>query len=111
MPGTALATVNPSGFFQVFFGIYGYFLPFMLHAAWSTLAFWDLARREDVGKAVGTAWVFVVLAFPFVGAIAYHAFAGSHIPGWLRGAVVGGGLAVYALVLLLGVTVIGGGIS
>lgn len=111
MPGTALATVSPSGFFQVFFGIYGYFLPFMLYAAWSTLAFWDLARREDVGKALGTAWVFVVLLFPLVGAIAYHVFARSPIPRWLRGAVVGGGLAVYALVLLLGVTVIGGGIS
>jgi hypothetical protein len=111
MPGTALSLASPPGFFQIFFGIYGYFLPFMLYAAWSTLAFWDLARREDMGKAKGTVWVFVVLLFPFVGAIVYHAFGGSPIPEWLRISVVGGGLLVYVAVLVLGISVIGGGIS
>jgi len=98
----------PSGL-QIFMSLYGYFLPIMLYAAWSTLAFWDVGRREDLSKAAVLGWVLVILLIPFVGALAYHVIGGSQIPRSLRAAVVGGGLGLFAVVLLVGNLI--GGIS
>src|SRR6266545_1192314 len=50
-----------SSAWQLVFGIYGYLLPFVLYAAWTSLALWDLARREDVGRAATIAWVLGIL--------------------------------------------------
>jgi hypothetical protein len=55
------------------------------------------------GKAVG--WVAVILLVPFLGVIAYHAFGGSRIPGWLRLAMVAGGIVVYGIILGVGALV------
>ncbi len=98
----------PSGL-QILMSLYGYFLPVMLYAAWSTLAFWDLGRREDLSKGAVLGWVMVILLIPFVGALAYHVIGGSQIPRSLRAAVVGGGLGLFAVVLLVGNLI--GGIS
>lgn len=98
----------PSGL-QILMSLYGYFLPVMLYAAWSTLAFWDLGRREGLSKGSVLGWVLVILLIPFVGALAYHVIGGSQIPRSLRAAVVGGGLGLFALVLLVGNLI--GGIS
>lgn len=98
----------PSGL-QILMSLYGYFLPVMLYAAWSTLAFWDLGRREVLSKGAVLGWVLVILLIPFVGALAYHVVGGSQIPRSLRAAVVGGGLGLFALVLLVGNLI--GGIS
>ena len=38
--------------FHTLLSMYGYFLPIMLYAAWSTLAFWDLGRREDLSNCL-----------------------------------------------------------
>lgn len=92
---------------QLLFGLYGYLLPFVLYAAWTSLAFWDLARREDASRSARLGWIAVILLIPFLGVIAYHAVGKSSIPLWLRAAVVGGGLAAYLLVLGLG-AIIGG---
>jgi hypothetical protein len=94
---------------QTLLNLYGYLLPFMLYAAWSTLAFWDLGRREGLSRGAAVGWMVVVLLVPFLGAAAYHVIGGSRIPGYLRAAVVGGGAGLYALVLLIGSTV--GGVS
>lgn len=91
-----------AGALSLFFGLYGYLLPFVLLAAWTALAIWDIARRDDLSKGAAIGWIAVVLVVPFVGPIAYHAVSRSPLPGWLRGAVVGGGLAAYLLILGIG---------
>lgn len=92
---------------QVLLSLYGYLLPLMLYAAWSTLAFWDLGRRENLSSGGTAAWVAVVLLVPFFGALAYHLVGGSEIRKPLRAAVVGGGLGILVLALLVG-SMIGG---
>jgi hypothetical protein len=96
-------TVNESfaapSAWQLLFGLYGYLLPFVLYAAWTSLAFWDLARRDDASKGAKLVWIAVILLIPFLGVIAYHLVGRSQIPGWLRGAVVGGGLVAYLAIL------------
>jgi hypothetical protein len=77
--------------------VYGYVLPFALYAAWLSVAFWDLIRREDASVLRRAAWMGLVLVIPVVGPIAYFAVGGSPIPGALRIVLVAGGLAAYAL--------------
>ncbi len=91
----------------VFFGLYAYLLPFVLYAAWVALAIWDLARREDLEKNATIGWIAAILVVPFFGVIAYHAAGKSPLPGWLRGTVVGGGIAAYLVILGIG-AVLGG---
>jgi hypothetical protein len=87
---------------QVLVSLYGYFLPIMLYAVWSTLAFWDLGRREGISSGVTFGWVAVILLIPFFGALAYHLIGGSTVSKPLRTTVVGGGLALVVIVLALG---------
>jgi plastocyanin len=100
-------TAEGPGAFQLAFNLYGYLLPFLLLAAWSVLAFWDLARRDDLKPAKGVLWVGIILVVPFLGAIGYHLFGGSKVPVWLRWAVIGGGVLAY-LVTFLAVSLVGG---
>lgn len=97
-----------AGALSVFFGLYGYLLPFVLLAAWTALALWDIARRDDLSKGASIGWIAVILLVPFVGPIAYHVASRSPLPGWLRGAMVGGGIAAY--LVILGIGVVAGGI-
>jgi Phospholipase_D-nuclease N-terminal len=64
--------------------------------------FWDLARRDDLSRGATLAWIAVVLLVPFLGVIAYHAVGRPKLPGWLRAAVVGGGVAAYLVILGIG---------
>ena len=98
----------PSGV-QMLMSLYGYFLPLMLYAAWSTLAFWDIGRREQLARPAALTWLAVVLILPFLGALAYHLIGGSQLPRPLRAAVVGGGLGLFVVVLVVGQLI--GGIS
>lgn len=90
---------------QLLFGLYGYLLPLVLLAAWVSLAFWDLARRDDLGRGTAVTWVAAILLVPFLGVIAYHAFAARTIAGWLRVAMVGGGLLAYVAIVALGAAI------
>ena len=92
---------------SIVMSLYGYFLPIMLYAVWSALAFSDLGRRQ-VARGVTLGWVAVILLVPFFGALAYHVVVGSTIPKALRGVVVGGGLVCIVLALVLG-RFVGGG--
>ena len=67
-----------------------------------------LVRREDLDKRTTLLWFAAVFGVPFLGVIAYHAFARSQIPGWMRGALVGGGFALW--VLVVGVAAFVGGL-
>jgi plastocyanin len=97
--GVPILAASP---WQLVFALYGYLLPFVLYAAWTSLAFWDLARRDDLGRGATLAWIAVVLLVPFLGVIAYHALGRPKLPGWLRAAVVGGGVAAYLVILGIG---------
>ena len=97
--GVPLLAASP---WQLVFALYGYLLPFVLYAAWTSLAFWDLARRDDLGRGAILAWIAVVLLVPFLGVIAYHVLGRPKLPGWLRAAVVGGGVAAYLVILGIG---------
>jgi hypothetical protein len=92
---------------QTLLNLYGFLVPFMLYAAWSTLAFWDIGRREGLSRAGAIGWIAAVLLAPFAGAAAYHLLGGSRVPGHLRAAIVGGGIAFYVLVLIVG-SLVGG---
>jgi plastocyanin len=91
------------------FALYGYLLPFVLYAAWTSLALWDLARRDDLGRGAAIGWIAVILLVPFLGVIAYHVLGRPKLPAWLRAAVIGGGLVAYLVVL--GVGALLGGIA
>jgi len=97
--GVPILAASP---WQLVFALYGYLLPFVLYAAWTSLAFWDLARRDDLGRGAILAWIAVVLLVPFLGVIAYHVLGRPKLPGWLRAAVVGGGVAAYLVILGIG---------
>jgi plastocyanin len=94
--GVPILAASP---WQLVFALYGYLLPFVLYAAWTSLALWDLARRDDIGRGLGLGWIAVVLLVPFLGVIAYHVLGRPWLPAWLRAAVVGGGIAAYLIVL------------
>ncbi|MFP5331858.1 MAG: right-handed parallel beta-helix repeat-containing protein [Acidimicrobiia bacterium] len=90
---------------SVFFGLYAYFLPFVLYAAWVAIALWDLSRRQDLGRGATIGWMAVVFVVPFLGVIAYHIFGGSPIPAWQRAMFVGGGIGAYLVIFVTGALV------
>ena len=104
--GVPILAASP---WQLVFALYGYLLPFVLYAAWTSLALWDLARRDDIGRGAVLGWIAVVLLVPFLGVVAYHVLGRPKLPAWLRAAVVGGGLVAYLVVL--GVGALLGGIA
>ncbi len=101
-PTVSGVPILASSAWQLIFGLYGYMLPFALFAAWMSLAIWDLARRDDLSRGATVAWVVVVLVVPFLGVLAYHALGRPKLPGWLRIAVIGGGIAAYVAVIGVG---------
>jgi Right handed beta helix region/Phospholipase_D-nuclease N-terminal len=101
--GVPLAT----SWWSLLIGLYGYILPFVLYAAWVAIALWDLIRQEAVPLPHRTRWMLVVLVVPFIGPLLYFAFGGSPIPRQLRLILTVGGIAVYAVFVLIG-AVVGG---
>ena len=88
--------------FQMILGLYGYLLPVLLYGLWSTLALWDLGRRDGVSSGALWGWCLAIFLLPFVGAVAYLLFGGSAITRNLKLASLGGGIGIYVLVLVIG---------
>ena len=89
---------------SVFFGLYAYLLPFVLYAAWVTIALWDLFRSgRPKGGVIG--WTAAILLIPFLGVILYYLFGNSQIPAWQRMTLVFGGLGAYLVILAVGALV------
>lgn len=101
--------VTMPGYLQMLLGLYGYLLPMLLYVVWSTLALWDLGRRENMPTASVWLWAFAIFLLPFVGALAYLLMGGAQLGSRTRLVAVGGGAAIYALVLVVGSSL--GGIS
>ncbi|HKX76447.1 MAG TPA: right-handed parallel beta-helix repeat-containing protein [Acidimicrobiia bacterium] len=91
---------------SVFFGLYAYLLPFVLIAAWVTVALWDLFRAERTRRAV-LGWTAAILLIPFLGVLAYYIFGQSQMPSWQRLTLVARGLGAYLVILAIG-AVLGG---
>jgi Phospholipase_D-nuclease N-terminal len=87
---------------QMVLGLYGYLLPLLLYALWSTLALWDLGRRPALRSGTVWLWAAAVFLLPFVGPIIYLLFGGGEMSRQSRLVTLGGGAAVYVLVLLVG---------
>jgi len=94
---------------QLLLGLYAYLLPLLLYVLWSTLALWDLGRRSDARPGVVWAWAAAIYLLPFLGPAAYLLRGERTLPRALRLASVGGGVAVYLIVLAVGAGI--GGIS
>lgn len=97
------------GTLQMILGLYGYLLPLLLYVAWSTLALWDLGRRESISTPAVWGWTFAIFLLPFVGALACLWMGKSTITPRNRWVTVGAGAAAYLVLLLLGASI--GGIS
>jgi hypothetical protein len=93
---------------QMILGLYAYLLPMLLYVLWSTLALWDLGRRDALGTAAVWIWALLIFALPFVAALGYLFLGGSKLAPRVKLLAVGGG-AAYLLILALGASI--GGIS
>jgi hypothetical protein len=98
---TVMGIPLAAGWWQTLLGLYGYVLPFVLLAAWVTIALWDLLRQEDRSNGQRIGWMAVVLLVPFIGAIVYFFFGKSQIPAALRWFLVAGGFGIYVLIAAL----------
>jgi plastocyanin len=93
---------------QLVFSFYGYLLPVVLYGAWTTLAIWDLARRDDLSRPATAGWILAILVVPLLGPLAYYVVGRSQLPAWFRATLIGGG--ALACLVILGVTLVGGGV-
>ena len=105
---TSAIPVAP-GTLQMLLALYGYLLPILLYVLWSTLALWDLGRRETLRPLTIWSWTLGVFLLPGVGALAYLGWGGGTLPRSLKLTTVVGGVATYLLVLVIGGAL--GGIS
>jgi hypothetical protein len=96
------------GNLQMILGLYAYLLPLLLYVLWSTLALWDLGRRDELAATAVWIWALSIFALPFVAALGYLFFGGTRLAPRVKLLALGGGVA-YLLVLVLGTSI--GGIS
>ncbi len=89
---------------SVFFGLYAYLLPFVLIAAWVTVAIWDL-MRSNRGRGAVIGWTAVILLVPFLGVILYYVFGRPQLAVWQRWTLLAGGLGAYLVILAVGALV------
>jgi hypothetical protein len=101
-------SVTMPGNLQMLLGLYAYLLPLLLYVLWSTLALWDLGRRDQLPVPAVWVWALLIFALPFAGALGYLLFGGARLAPRVRLLALGGG-AAYVVVLVLGAAI--GGIS
>jgi hypothetical protein len=101
-------SVAMPGNLQMILGLYAYLLPLLLYVLWSTLALWDLGRREDLATPAVWIWALAIFALPFIAALGYLFFGGARLAPRIKLLSLGGGVA-YLLVLVIGASI--GGVS
>jgi hypothetical protein len=101
-------TVTMPSSLQMILGLYAYLLPLLLYVLWSTLALWDLGRRNTLAATAVWIWALSIFALPFVGALAYLFFGATSLAPRVKLVALGGG-AAYLVVLALGASL--GGIT
>jgi hypothetical protein len=95
---------QPASLFQAWFVIYLYLLPILLCAAWTTLAFLDLAEARD--RTLG--WAVAVMLVPLVGAGLYLLTRAETFTANGRRAIVIAGLVIWIVPLAVGIWLGGG---
>ncbi len=98
---------RPMTAFQVWFVVYLYLLPFLLYAAWSTLAIIDLNERTDTGSS-RLRWGALIMLAPLVGSAWYLLGAAKTMKRSSRLAIVVSGLIVWLIPLAVGLWLAGG---
>jgi len=93
---------------QMLLGLYSYLLPMLLYVLWSTLALWDLGRRDELAAPAVWIWALLIFAVPFAAALGYLFLGGARLAPRVKLLALGG-CAAYLLVLALGASI--GGIS
>lgn len=96
------AAIHVPGALQMALGLYAYLLPLLLYTLWTTLALWDIGRRQNLGTAAIWGWCVAIFLLPIVGPIAYLLVGGSEMTRNTKLAAVGGGAVLYLLVLFVG---------
>ena len=96
----------PMTVFQIWFVVYLYLLPFLLYAAWASLAIMDLGERVDRAGRIG--WGALVILLPLVGGAWYLLTAAETLRRSSRFAIVIAGLFVWLLPLAIGLWLAGG---
>ena len=99
--------VSSPTLWQLMFQMYGYFMPFVLFAAWSAMALWDVNTNERTQGKSRYIWLAVIFLIPFFGVIYYHLFGPSKISRSMKVAAIGGGLLSYIIVLVLSAIISG----
>lgn len=94
--------------FQMILGLYAFLLPLLLYVLWTTLTLWDLGRRTETTATTTWIWSLLILALPFVGALAYLFLGRTKLTSRIKLIALGGG-AAYLLILALGISI--GGVS
>jgi hypothetical protein len=93
------------GFLVQLLALYAYLLPLLLYVLWSALALTDLSRRSEATAVKRGLWAAAVFFVPYLGAAAYLLLGGAQTPRAQVRTLIGGGLAAYLLVLLVGLKV------
>jgi hypothetical protein len=97
---------HPLTAFQVWFVVYLYLLPFLLYAAWASLAVMDLSERGDSSGRFR--WGVLVMLVPLAGGAWYLLTAATTLRRSARFAIVIAGLIVWLVPLAVGLWLAGG---
>ena len=93
--------ISSPSIWQLLFQLYGYLMPFVLYAAWTALALYDLNTNDKLSGGKRYLWIAVVFLIPFFGVLAYHLIGPSSISKTMKYAAIGGGLISYLIILIL----------
>jgi len=93
--------ISSPSIWQLLFQLYGYLMPFVLYAAWTALALYDLNTNNQVSGGRRYMWLALVFLVPFFGVLAYHLVGPSSISKTMKYAAIGGGLISYLIILIL----------
>ena len=93
--------ISSPSIWQLLFQLYGYLMPFVLYAAWTALALYDLNTNNQVSGGRRYVWLALVFLVPFFGVLAYHLVGPSSISKTMKYAAIGGGLISYLIILIL----------
>lgn len=97
---------RPMTAFQAWFVVYLYLLPFLLYAAWASLAIIDLNERRDASRRLR--WGAFIMLVPLVGSAWYLLTAAKTTKRSSRFAIVIAGLLVWLIPLAVGIWLAGG---
>jgi hypothetical protein len=97
---------RPMTAFQVWFVVYIYLLPFLLYAAWASLAVMDLNERRDGSNRLR--WGALIILAPLLGGAWYLLSAANTMKRSSRIAIVVSGLIVWLIPLAIGLWLAGG---